>query len=338
MYAPKWVITIPPSFFLTHDSSLVIKMGNKHSSSPEVTAAVSSSSSIPPANLLHGCSTLEEHNEIIRHVISSSLSSAQSSIGGEEQLKTLGFEYRFVPCCSAHASHDIMNENNCHQCATRLFYVGRQGQRKRREEQRENKHVDAQDDEQSNADKVCNKKQKDENSEQQKQRHQEEDAIMITPTNRQQFIANGAMYDAIATCSQQVVHDKMCTAFDLQWVTVCDEQQQHIRALVDKDHTMLLEEDENRWVVQELLMNNDNEEKKDDDDDDDDDEDEDSSAMIKSTSKIKPPTSTNRTKATLLIATGRGKVRAGIFSRHHRKLVGNTGILYFFVSLFTHTY
>ena len=129
----------------------------------------------------------------------------------------------------------------------------------------------------------------------------------------------------------------MCTAFDLQWVTVCDEQQQHIRALVDKDHTMLLEEDENRWVVQELLMNNDNEEKKDDDDDDDDD-DEDSSAMIKSTSKIKPPTSTNRTKATLLIATGRGKVRAGIFSRHHRKLVGNTGILYFFVSLFTHTY
>ena len=309
-------------------------MGNNHPSSPEVTAAVSSSSSIPPANLLHGGSTLEEHNEIIRHVISSSLSSAQSSIGGEEQLKTLGFEYRFVPCCSAHASHDIMNENNCHQCATRLFYVGRQGQRKRREEQRENKHVDAQDDEQSNADKVCNK-QKDENSEQQKQRHQEEDAIMITPTNRQQFIANGAMYDAIATCSQQVVHDKMCTAFDLQWVTVCDEQQQHIRALVDKDHTMLLEEDENRWVVQELLMNNDNEEKK--DDDDDEDEDEDSSAMIKSTSKIKPPTSTNRTKATLLIATGRGKVRAGIFSRHHRKLVGNTGILYFFVSLFTHT-
>ena len=226
-----------------------------------------------------------------------------------------------------------MNENNCHQCATRLFCVGRQGQRKRREEQRENKHVDAQDDEQSNADKVCYK-QKDENSEQQKQRHQEEDAIMITPTNRQQFIANGAMYDAIATCSQQVVHDKMCTAFDLQWVTVCDEQQ-HIKALVDKDHTMLLEEDENRWVVQELLMNNENEEKK---DNDDEDEDEDSSAMLKSTSKIKPPTSTNRTKATLLIATGRGKVRAGIFSRHHRKLVGNTGILNFFVSLFTYTY
>ena len=73
-------------------------MGNKHPSSPEVAAAVASSSSIPPTNtnLLHGCSTLEEHNEIIRHVISSSLSSAQSSIGGEEQLKTLGFEYRFV--------------------------------------------------------------------------------------------------------------------------------------------------------------------------------------------------------------------------------------------------
>ena len=118
-------------------------MGNKHSSSPEVAVGVASSSSIPPTNtnLLHGCSTLEEHNEIIRHVISSS----SSSIGGEEQLKALGFEYRFLPCCSAHASHDIINDNSCHQCATRLFYVGRQGQRKRKEDQRENKHVDAQD-------------------------------------------------------------------------------------------------------------------------------------------------------------------------------------------------
>ena len=297
-------------------------MGNKHSSSHEVVAAEvgsTSSSSIPPRKLLHGCSTLEEHNEVIRHVISSSSS---SSMGGEEQLKTLGFEYRFVPCCSVHASsHDNMNDNCCHQCATRLFYVGRLGQGKRKEEeqeQRENKHVDAQDENQSNADKVCNKQTYDSSVQQHKQ---EEEAIMITPTNRQQFIADGAMYDAIATCSQQVVHDKMCKAFDLQWVTVCDEHQQHIRALVDKDHTMLLEEDENRWVVQELL--NDNEEKK----GDDDEEEENSSAMLKSTSKIKPPTSTNRTKTTLLIATGRGKVRAGIFSRHHRKLLTGTAII-----------
>ena len=301
-------------------------MGNKHSSSHEVVAAevgsTSSSSSIPPTKLLHGCTTLEEHNEVIRHVISSSYSSSSC---GEEQLKTMGFEYRFVPCCSAHASsHDDMNDICCHQCATRLFYVGRLGQGKgnEEEEQGENKHVDAQDENQSNADKVCNK-QKDDSSVQQQQHKQEEEAVMITPTNRQQFIADGTMYDAIATCSQQVVHDKMCKAFGLQWVTVCDEQQQHIRALVDRDHTMLLEEDENRWVVQKLM--NDNEEKK--GDEDEEEEDEDSSAMLKSTSKIKPPTSTNRTKTTLLIATGRGKVRAGIFSRHHRKLLTGTAII-----------
>jgi len=83
-----------------------------------------------------------------------------------------------------------------------------------------------------------------------------------------------------------------------------------VRALGDKDHRLLLQEGENQMALQELLVNDTalTEEKKEDND-----------------YAMQPTTTSpmgNGTRSTLLIATGRGKVRAGIFSRHHLLTAG----------------
>jgi len=129
---------------------------------------------------------------------------------------------------------------------------------------------------------------------------------MITPSNRKQFIADGAMYELVANLAQQAAHSRMCTTFDLEWVTICDESKlgTPVRALVDRDHPLLLQEGGNRMVLRELLGSNDDDEKKEEYHDDD--------HQLSAT-----PSPENETKSTLLLATGRGKVRAGIFSRHH---------------------
>ena len=136
---------------------------------------------------------------------------------------------------------------------------------------------------------------------------------MITPANRQLYIADGQMYEIISNYAQQAAQSRMRTEFNLEWATLCDNSNgddgnngSPLRALVDEEHPLLLDEDENREVLRELLFLGGGEEKRDDDE-----------RRQQSSSLNKTKSLHNKTKSTLLIATGRGKVRAGIFSRQH---------------------
>jgi len=327
-------------------------MGNKPSASLAALATAESgaaSAATPrpiPQNFhpLRGCTTVEEHEERVRSALA-----AARGLEGEEGLRVLGFEFRFVPCCAAHeeehkawveggagagnssgdatppqspeeedkssrikksisaVSFFSTNSNlseqfasHCNTCATRLFYVGHPA-----------KAVDSdradcleKDDDDAPSSSTSQAVSEDEHS---------DSSVMITPCNRQQFIADGQMYESVANLAQEAAQSRMCTTFDLEWVTVCNDETlgKRVRALVDRDHHLLLEEGENRVVLHELLMgraaagNTVTDEKK-----------------LEEEASIHRPTSLNRTRSTLLIATGRGKVRAGIFSRHHLLTAG----------------
>ena len=198
-------------------------------------------------------------------------------------------------------------------------------------------------------------------------------AVMITPKNRQRYIANGQMYEILSNLAQQATHEYMRRTFHLDWVTICNKhnnvEDEPLRALVDKDHRLVYYcsnekdeekggnddgEDENGRVV--LLdksssdivgrsdkggeggdVTNVKEEKKGEEDHDNNNDGGDTGEQIQQIQQNEqpkqqspPPTTThphlfqkqqtfhNRSKkGTLLIATGRGKVRAGIFSRQH---------------------
>ncbi|KAL7514856.1 hypothetical protein ACHAXN_012266 [Cyclotella atomus] len=129
---------------------------------------------------------------------------------------------------------------------------------------------------------------------------------LITPLNRHTYIADGLHYELLSTLAQEAAHDIMRRTFTLGWVTVCndDRHHEHVRALVDGDHPLALEEKE---VVKELLglhVHNGQEDEK------------------KDLEECNPEQSTTHQRSTLLIATGRGKVRAGIFSRFHLLTAG----------------
>ncbi|KAK1736228.1 FAM172 family protein [Skeletonema marinoi] len=256
--------------------------------------------------LLHGCFTMEEHE----HKIAADVAIAKG-LKGKDALSALGFEFRFVPCdlrmeemnvsspdeaeedrhakqpstklsrkasCASFLSLSDESYGSgqryqcCHDCATRLFYICG-----------------------SSAETT------DESS------PPSDASTMITLSNRKQFIADGPHYDLIANMAQETAQSIMCSEFNLEWVTVCSDRNlgPDVRAMVDADHPLLLEEGENKAALQELLLggNATTEEKKDD-------------------SVIPTDVSINKTKATLLIATGRGKVRAGIFSRQHLLTAG----------------
>ena len=133
-------------------------------------------------------------------------------------------------------------------------------------------------------------------------------ASPITPLNRNQYIADGSHYELLANLSQEAAHDIMRKTFHLDWVTLCTDEahHEHVRALVDAHHPLAMEETE---VVEELLgvhvsdVHEDEKKEKDD--------------VPKMSSDGRP-----KQMSTLLIATGRGKVRAGIFSRFHLLTAG----------------
>lgn len=95
---------------------------------------------------------------------------------------------------------------------------------------------------------------------------------MITETNRQDFIADGRMYEEVARLAQEAAQECMMAIGGLEWVTICDDPASGspIRALVDQ----------------------------------------------------RPTSGDKSHHKTLLIATGKGKVRAGIFSRKHLLTTG----------------
>ena len=114
--------------------------------------------------------------------------------------------------------------------------------------------------------------------------HAETNTI-ITNENRKLFIADGDMYDAVARLCQEFAQDVMITEANLEWHTVCEQGKnaEPIRALVSKG-----------------FISNDE-------------------AIPHESGKAQH---VPEAKPTLLIATGKGKVRAGIFSRQHLLISG----------------
>ena len=106
----------------------------------------------------------------------------------------------------------------------------------------------------------------------------------VSLDNRQQFIADGDMFEAIADLCQEYAHDVMCEEAQMEWVAVEDDDDQDgksdahprcraICALINSSHPRI----ETKCQADNPMVG----------------------------------------RPTLLIGTGRGKVRAGIFSRKH---------------------
>ena len=349
--------------------------------------------------LLNGCTTMEEHEERVLsdlEVVGFTTTDDGRRLRGEEGLRAIGFEFRFVPC----AKHNVLGDDesevvvdeaarsstgepkrvrfdfstsntddrvgwhSCKDCATRLFYVGKQptvvdADLVKDEVSKEESSVFNSGDEESSscsyaiepdedaqansshsktvsdavaevprdsneADETCvDMQSNDEEAIQEKadtstteQITQQDNTTMqsppsqpqptaITPQNRNQYIADGSHYELLSTLSQEAAHDTMRRTFNLEWVTLCNDERhhEHVKALVDADHPLALEEKE---AVQELLgmhVHNVHEDEK------------------KELEESNSEESTQK-KSTLLIATGRGKVRAGIFSRFHLLTAG----------------
>jgi hypothetical protein len=124
----------------------------------------------------------------------------------------------------------------------------------------------------------------------------------IDATNRKQFIADGDMYDAVAKLCQEYAQEVMIQQYGLVWVTVCEGLNNHddngrgflkqgphepIRALANAEHPLVHNLDVEPTAK--------------------------ASAGQREYYSQRP---------TLLIVTGKGKVRAGIFSRQHLLVSG----------------
>jgi len=111
--------------------------------------------------------------------------------------------------------------------------------------------------------------------------HIESDTI-ITLENRLVYIADGEMYEEVARLCQEYVHDFIQKEASLHWVSICEDESKGvpIRALVHHEYLT-------RFSSEEM----------------------DASSSRKCKQCVLPNT--------LLITTGKGKVRAGIFSRKH---------------------
>jgi len=105
----------------------------------------------------------------------------------------------------------------------------------------------------------------------------------IDSDNRKKYIADGDHYEGIARLCQEYAHQVMCQEGNLEWITVedddDDDHREPIRALVNSNHPLI------RMDSQEDIKDSNN--------------------------------NPMQGRPTILIATGKGKVRAGIFSRQH---------------------
>jgi hypothetical protein len=108
---------------------------------------------------------------------------------------------------------------------------------------------------------------------------------MINEGNRKKFIADGDMYEAIARLCQEYAHKAMCDEGNLEWVTI------------SKDET-----GQGKEPIRALVNCN--------------------HPLIQITSDSQRGGEALTGRPTLLIATGKGKVRAGIFSRQHLMCTG----------------
>jgi hypothetical protein len=131
----------------------------------------------------------------------------------------------------------------------------------------------------------------------------------VTKENRRTFIADGKMYEVLAHICQAAAQEIMAETCDLVWVTICDGKGGGLRTAhqytehgprsseATANSTQEWPRDEaGNIVIQEPIR-----------------------ALVGrhgvTTTDLKP-------RDTFLVATGKGKVRAGIFSRHHLMTTG----------------
>ncbi|KAL7539835.1 hypothetical protein ACHAXR_009652 [Thalassiosira sp. AJA248-18] len=127
----------------------------------------------------------------------------------------------------------------------------------------------------------------------------------VTKDNRRTFVADGKMYDAIADLCQAAAQEIMAQTCDLVWVTMCDgkgggRNVQYQQVSQSKPRSNSIEEwprDENgNIVIQEPIR-----------------------ALV---GRQPRGIDAKQPHDTFLVATGKGKVRAGIFSREHLLTTG----------------
>lgn len=104
-----------------------------------------------------------------------------------------------------------------------------------------------------------------------------ESNTMITSTNRKEFIADGAMYDIVCRLAMEYSQDVMMEDGELEWVTIPEENE-------DAENQSQTNKEPIRALVSKRILD-------------------DASRLD--------------TEPTLLVVTGRGHVRTGIFSRQH---------------------
>ena len=188
--------------------------------------------------LLRGCLDYDEHRQRVRELIE-----LLRPLRGEKGLRALGFEYKLVPVDYKNSEEDenteeipVLAEDNLESCEQVAEDIDPDTMMNRLFHSNTN--------------------------------------VMITQENRNEYIADGDMYDAVARICQEYAQEVMIREGDLEWAIVDEagNNPEPIRALVSKSMS------------------------------------EDDSILDR--------------KPTLLIVTGKGKVRAGIFSRQHLLTLG----------------
>ena len=118
-----------------------------------------------------------------------------------------------------------------------------------------------------------------------------ESRTLITKENRLRYIADGEMYEVVVRLCQEYAQELMQAEGSLRWVSVCEDKQRGnpIRVLVDHDYPIHGHINERN--------------------------------SSKESEKVASTRNLNK-RETLVISTGKGKVRAGVFSRQHLLISG----------------
>ena len=97
-----------------HEKSMSFSLPAPNDTAAKTSTTADHNRSIPKTfTLLYGCSLIEDHDTAIQNDI---LTIKTEGLKGEKGLRSLGFQFRFVPCCPAHIEED--NENYEHMiCA-----------------------------------------------------------------------------------------------------------------------------------------------------------------------------------------------------------------------------
>lgn len=246
----------------------------------------------PPRIRLYGTSNADEHFERIEWAIK-----IAKGKYGLEGLRTLGFEYKIL-ACSRHQHLQVSDKSDKRDNLLGSEIDGNGGpilslplheqcnEEKKLDDNVSSEEVipisDINDDKKENAEGIM-----DICSDCNTRLYHIESGALITMKNRITFIADGEMYEVVVRLCQEYAQDLIQKEASLHWIPICEagEKGPPIRALVHKDYVRSAQELE---------------------------------ASVKSKGCYRSAILPN----TLLITTGRGKVRAGIFSRQHLLISG----------------